>query len=491
MEHITTMKIGTHKKSCLIVCAVWILVNLARIQHSHADLLASRIEAVIKQSKLPRASLGIWVFDEVSNRRVFGLNDNKIMIPASLTKIVTAGAALDEFPPDTQFTTSLWSEKEPSGGVLENGIYIKGGGDPSFVSEKMWKMVSELSRLGIKKIQGDIIADDSLFDTVRFDEDRDSVRVDRAYDAPIGALSFNWNSVNVYVRPGKAVGMPAAVIIDPPNSYIKMKSSAKTGPAHGAKSISVSREKSEGGDLISVSGSIPLDLPEAVVFKSVTKPEMWTAQNLRAFLNEQGIEVTGGIRAGRVPEGAQLLVESRGSRMGDIITDMMKFSNNYVAEMLTKNISLHRGASVGSMKAGVEGLRQFVEKVGIKKGSFVLVNPSGLTNDNKMTTEQLGLILNYVKGKFNIYPEFMTGLPIAGVDGTLKSRIKNERSRGLIRAKTGLLRQAGVAGLAGFAATDEGRVRTFAILYNTRGDIPNLDKVWRVFDGIAYSLTEN
>jgi D-alanyl-D-alanine carboxypeptidase/D-alanyl-D-alanine-endopeptidase (penicillin-binding protein 4) len=155
---------------------------------------------MIKNSKFKGDGLGVIAGYE-ENSFFVNYNGEKKVIPASVTKLITAASALSHFPPGTKFKTSIWSNARVENGVLKGNLWLKGGGDPGFVSENMWYLVNIFTRNQISKVEGKIIVDDSLFDTVRFDPSREDYRVDRAYDAPTGAMSFNWNSVNVFVKP--------------------------------------------------------------------------------------------------------------------------------------------------------------------------------------------------------------------------------------------------------------------------------------------------
>src|SRR5262249_32928182 len=152
-------------------------------------------------------------------------------------------------------------------------------------------------RSGIKSIDGDIVVDDSLFDTQRFDASRMSSRVDRAYDAPVGAMSFNWNSVNVFVRPADKAGEPATVWIDPDNEYIKLVGNVQTVSNSKALNVNIEREDDtkRSADVIHVSGQIGMGQPEYVQFKNITRPDIWSGYNLRAFLAQRGITVKGNV----------------------------------------------------------------------------------------------------------------------------------------------------------------------------------------------------
>lgn len=451
---------------------------------------ADSLKKMVTKQGIPASQLFIWVYDAHAEKKIFGVNDEKVAIPASLSKIATASATLKTFPPGFQFNTLLVSNGVVNSGTLQGSLYLKGGGDPSFTSEKMWFLVNEFIRNDIKTIQGDLVVDDSLFDSERYDEDRDSVRVDRAYDAPIGAMSFNWNSVNVYVRPGKEVGAPAVVKIDPINSYIELSSTAKTGKAGSEKTIAVSRTSTAKGDKIAVSGNLAANSDEIVIYKSITKPELWSAYNLLDFLKQRGISVTGDVKVGTAPSSARVLAKAPSYPIGQIVTDMMKFSNNYVAEMLTKNMGSYESGGQGTMKKGVEHIRRWIEKLSGVKEDYKFVNPSGLTNENRMSAAAIGGILESLRNDFRVFPEFLSSYPIAGIDGTLKRRLAGTKAEGLIRAKTGLLKQAGVIGLAGYAQKPGGHGYTFVFLLNSGKALAEVDSTWRFFDSMAAELVK-
>lgn len=428
--------------------------------------------------------LGFWAYDLKEDRLIATHQEKKLMRPASISKIVTAAAILKEFPVNHQFETQLKTMASQSGETLRGDLYFVGGGDPSFISERMWFLVNEFRRTGIRKIQGDLLVDDSAFDAIRYDEDREDKRVDRAYDAPIGALSFNWNSVSVFVRPGSSAGSPAQVWIDPENTYIQVINHATTAAAGKGKSIEVSREKKADGDQITVRGQIAVNHEEVVVYKSITQPELWAGTNLVQFLKEKGVEISGKVKKGTAPASAKLLAKSPGAPISQMTSDMLKFSNNYIAEMLTKSLDLKKGTRPATMRGGISQIQSFLKSLRLADSDIKFVNPSGLTMDNMMTPEALGKVLLSISKNFQTSPEFFTGLPIGGSDGTLKNRFKG--SLGAIRAKTGLMKQAGIVSLAGFAQNKSGHPIAFVVMYNSPGEVRDVWKVW----GLVDQLTE-
>lgn len=461
---------------------------MARTKHkAHVPPPSASIDKKLRHelSSAGISDSAVSIYVGLEGSEIFSINGHKKYIPASVTKLVTAGTFLRKFPPGTKFKTQLVSAAKIQDGTLKGDLYLVGGGDPSFVSENMWFLVNAFVRSGIQKIDGDIVVDDSLFDNLRFDPSRQKERVDRAYDAPVGAMSFNWNSVNIFVRPGAKGGDPAQVWADPQNDYIRVVNKVKT--SSNGTSVSAERDDDDKGvgDSVRVSGKIAVGSKEVVIYKNVNQPDLWSGHNLRSFLAQRNISLKGGVRRGQLPSGAEVLAEYESKPIQDIVADMNKFSNNYVAEMITKNISTQAGKKPGSIDGGMAELKHYMASVGAPEGEYELYNPSGLTRDNKMSSFALWKVLEDLKNDFQLQPELVSSLPIAGVDGTLKNRMKNGPAERWVRAKTGFL--TSTVALAGYAGRKNGDVISFVFIFN--GSVDE-SKVRSVFDRMAATLVE-
>ncbi|MEI7972975.1 MAG: D-alanyl-D-alanine carboxypeptidase/D-alanyl-D-alanine-endopeptidase [Bdellovibrio sp.] len=436
--------------------------------------LPKSVESLIAKYRISSRNLSLYVAEE--RKVLLALNENHVRVPASVTKLVTAYSALKNFPPGTQFSTELKSIAPKEASALKGDLYLVGGGDPGFVSETLWVLVNHFSRSGIRKIEGDLVIDDFLFTRERFDSSRQDLRVQRAYDAPVGAASFNWNSVNVSIRPGE-VGKKAEVILDPVNSYTELQNRTQT-TSKSKSDIRIDRKSKPGSDLFIVEGTISESETELIKFASITQPDLWMGHNLKEFLRQRGIDVSGNIRSGKTPDlttTSWARVQSKPIEL--IVADMNKFSNNYVAEML----ALHLGLLVqspGTIENGMSRIRQDLLELGLKSTEINLSNPSGFNRENQMTAKGLFILIENIKNDFSLFPEFLSGLPIAGVDGTLKSRMKNQ-SR-MVRAKTGLL--SGVNSMAGYMARSNRDPLPFVFIHNGPEDA---SKVRQFFDDLT------
>jgi D-alanyl-D-alanine carboxypeptidase/D-alanyl-D-alanine-endopeptidase (penicillin-binding protein 4) len=453
---------------------------------SYADGLNNQLKAVIKKHHFNENTLGLYIEDE--GKEIFNVNASRMMVPASLTKIVTGAAVLNTLPMNKKFETKLMAKNTVKNGILPGDLCLKGGGDPSFVSEKMWFLVNELKRTELTSIEGDLLVDATRFDNELYDSGRESVRVDRAFDAPISAASFNWNSTNIFIRPGTTAGSPAKVWLDPQSDYLELENNTKTTSKSGVKTLEASRVKVGDHDKIIVSGSISEDASEAVIYKSVSNPNLWIGMHLKEFLKQRGITLKGKVKVAACEPNANTLAVSASKNLNEITTDMLKFSNNFVAEMLAKNMAAENSTAPARMKDGIEEIKKYMDSLGFERKDYILENVSGLTRDNRFSAKQLAMVLNTVKNDFLIFPEFVGGLPIAGVDGTLKNRMKtkmvDKADQSLVRAKTGYL--DGVVGLAGYVGRKNNSPLIFVFMFN--GDYQQGMAARPLFDDLIKQL---
>jgi serine-type D-Ala-D-Ala carboxypeptidase/endopeptidase (penicillin-binding protein 4) len=452
--------------------------------------LSGRLKKAVQAAGFKDGELGLWVGNrtETAVETYFGQNADKPFNPASLSKLVTAGAIFSELHPTFKFKTTLVSDAAISSSTLKGNLYLKGGGDPAFVSENMWFLVNEFTRIGVTSVEGDIVVDDSLFDSVRFGDDRESDRVDRAYDAPLGAMSMNWNSVSVYVRPGDKPGDKLKVFPDVMSSYFKVRNETHTTTSGKGKNVSVERreEKDFDGDVLVVSGSMGMNQTEIVFYKSISRPDIWSGNGLVEFLKQRGITVKGKIRAGVAPKDSAILATAESQPLATIVADMTKWSNNFVAEMLTKDLAAEAGDVPATMASGIAHVHKFLESLGFKKGEYEFSNVAGFTLKNRLSALQLGRVLEASRTDFAMFPEYIASLPVGGQDGTLRHRMKNQSSGASVRAKTGTLN--GVVGLAGYVGRPAGSVVSFAFMFN--GTAGREAKARALFDKLADLISE-
>lgn len=432
--------------------------------------LKKSVEAVFPKGVLNKVDAGILVYSLDKGEILFESGADKLLIPASVSKLFTAYAALKKLKPTSNFETSIWVTGPMMDGKLSGDVYIKGGGDPSLVSERLWMMVNELVRSGIKKISGDLIADDSFYDKERTPDTRPSYLTDQAYNAPIGALSFNFNTTTIYVRPADIAGKPPIVYTDPENSYIDVVNQASTGKERSGNSIQVKRTefvKGDIGDTVLLRGSIPVGHAEMRFYRNIVNPSLYAAHMFRAFWEQRGMKLEGKLKEGTVPSKARQILVFNSLPLWQVVWGMNKFSNNFVADQILKKLGAEVWGPPGTIEKGVKALQDSLEDLGIPPKNYVIIDGSGLTRKTRVTARQIVKVLSSAAQDLSISAEYMASLGVGGEDGTLRNRFPTELTHSIIRGKTGSL--DGVNALAGYMTSKNKENLAFAIILNDPG----------------------
>ena len=273
----------------IVLISIFCQINSAKASLS----IYQKIKKLILSSGFKQIEVGIWL-RTLKGEKIFKLNDDKKFIPASLSKILTTAATLDNFPTNHKFLTILSTDGQIKNHVLHGSLYIQGFGNPSFVSEDMWKFVNDFKRLNINTINGDLILDSSYFSNSKFK--REEQRVERAYDAPIGALSFNWNSINIYIKPSNQTNKPAIIALDPENEYTQIENHVVTVKKNERLKIKIKKIIKNNKEYIQVFGTIPKEHKEIVKYRKIHDPALWFGYNFKSFLKQRNIALKGNIK---------------------------------------------------------------------------------------------------------------------------------------------------------------------------------------------------
>lgn len=434
------------------------------------DVVKREVEKILSPSKQRALRVGIYAASVKKGDTIYERTPDRQLIPASVSKIFTAYAAMKKLGSTASFATEVYRTGVLKDGRLTGDLYLKGGGDPSLVSERMWMLVNELVRSGIRKITGRLVADSSFYDSVRRPKARPQYLKDQAYNAPIGALSFNFNTTTIYVNPGDSPGQKPVVYTDPENSYIDIVNQATTGKPGSKNSIRVKRTsfvKGDIGDTVLLRGSLPVNHRELRFYRNIVNPALYTAHMFKTFWERRGLKLKGVVVEGRVPKSAKRILAFESLPLWQIIWGLNKFSNNFVADQIMKKVGAEAWGAPGTMKKGILAMSDALGDIGIRKGSYQIFDGSGLNRKTRVTARQVVQVLRSAHNDFTIAPEFVASLGIAGEDGTLRRRLPTSKTRGKLRGKTGSL--DGVASLAGIVPAQNGELIAFAIILNDRG----------------------
>ena len=177
--------------------------------------LEARLDGLLARGVLARASVGIYVERQSTGEVVYARGADRLLIPASNQKILTALATLERFGPAHRFSTRIWAPDPIDGEGMVSELLIEGGGDPAMNSEDWWRLAADLRRAGLRGVRGDLRVDDTLFDGPGWHPSWGSVSA-RAYHAPVGALTANYGTFFVSVWPQLTPGSAVLIDIDPP-----------------------------------------------------------------------------------------------------------------------------------------------------------------------------------------------------------------------------------------------------------------------------------
>ena len=427
--------------------------------------LRQAVDAVVERSALAGARIGICVVSLDTGATLYARDADTLLNPASNVKLFTAAAALVRLGPEFRFETEAWLDTSGLNGGSPRALYLRGKGDPTLTTERLWALAADLAHLGLKRV-GDLVLDESWFDAERIGPGFDQESGDKSYLAPAGALSLNFNTVAVHVAPGDRPGAPGRVELEPDSAYFELANRTRTVGARAARRLSVtSTPDGPGGrQRLVVEGRLPAGGRPTVAWRKIDDPAQYLGQTLRRLLELRGVRVTGKVRLGPVPDGAQLLHVAESEPLADVVRRLNKGSNNFMAEQLVKALGAAVAGPPGSWSSGLAAVEGFLASLGLPRGSYVMKNGSGLNDANRFSARQTARLLAELWRRFPVAAEFLASLPVAGRDGTVRWRLDGPETAGRVRAKTGTL--DGVGSLSGYAETTDGERLVFAILVN-------------------------
>ncbi|HWV58087.1 MAG TPA: D-alanyl-D-alanine carboxypeptidase/D-alanyl-D-alanine-endopeptidase [Longimicrobiales bacterium] len=444
-----------------------------------APALASAIDAIISSPPLDRAQWGILIADAATGQPIYSLNPELLFVPASNAKLATAAAALEELGPEYRYLTRVYAIPGPADSIAA-AILVRASGDPS-MSERfqagpyavMDSLADSLAAAGIRRISGSIVIDVSRFTGESVLPSWEVGDLSQYYAPPTGAFGVEEATVRVAVRPAAAPGQPAIVQTMPEPDLVEIDNGVRTSPE--GTPLQLTFEVDPRGTLI-VSGSVPAGADTTIV-RTMAAPDAsdHAARAMLAALRRRGIDAAGVVVVGDSAEARAMAAAGAADGpmpvatwssppLASIVHEMLKDSPNWIAEQVTRTLGAERG-DAGSWAAGLEVQRRFlIDVVGIDSTAFVLRDGSGLSTKNLLTPAAAVALLEHARAA----PwggVFFAGLPVAGTDGTLETRL--EGVRGQVSAKTGSLTHVNT--LSGYARTRSGRDVVFSIFTNASG----------------------
>ncbi|HSB27702.1 MAG TPA: D-alanyl-D-alanine carboxypeptidase/D-alanyl-D-alanine-endopeptidase [Pyrinomonadaceae bacterium] len=463
--------------------------------------LQSRINEILARPELGSAMVGIKVSSLDTGRVVFEENSEKLLRPASNMKLYTVAAALDRLSPDFRFTTSVYAKSRPdAAGVIHGDLTVFGRGDPSiaarFNNGDYFKGIDDLAArivaAGIKRVDGDLVGDESYFVGPHYGSGWEWEDLTWYYGAEVTPLTVNDNALDLFIKPGPEVGKPALITTGPPDPLLRIVNKVTTSARGTRRQIAISRDLGE--DIITIEGSIAVDDRGYTGGIGISHPAMLFMYLLRSSLAQRGVVIKGHSRTlkslstqnssstpqlialtsmtSSAPEAVEV-ASLQSPPFSLIAAHTLKPSQNLYTELILRTLGKSAPvppptpatstAGQTTEDLGLDTVKAFLKEVGIRPETLVLSDGSGLSRNDMITADSSVQLLTFMH-RHRYADAFRAALPIAGVDGTLRNRLKNTPAENNLRAKTGSLSSA--ASLSGYVTSAAGEKLVFSIMVN-------------------------
>lgn len=433
----------------LLVCQMAVLAQTS---------LQSRIDALLEDDFLKTSEVGIVVYDLTADKPLYAYQDKKLYRPASVQKLITCITALSFLKPEHRFETSLYYTGTLKKDTLEGDLYVVGGFDSEFDDEEMEKLLVIVEQSGIRQINGNLFGDVSLKDSLYWGTGWSWDDTPYYFQPYLSPLMFHKGYVEVTARPAQK-DSAAQITCVPISSFYSICNQTKSKhPSWGM--FEATRNWLENGNTITVKGDVSGTRTERV---NMYPSQDFFMHTFRERLQDRGVSVPDYAYAQCPSDSTATLLGSCHHTLVDVLNPTLKRSDNLSAEAVFYHLAAYASGKkhVGN-KEGIEKIEEFIKQLNLNPKDYKIADGCGVSLYNYISPELLLAFLKYAYHDENVYPHLYKALPIAGVDGTLRNRMKTGKAYNHVRAKTGSV--TGVSSLAGYAKASNGHMLAFVII---------------------------
>ncbi len=435
------------------------LFCLSFISNAHAIALPNEVRVALKQANIPQSSVSIEVREINSRVPLISVNAKQAMNPASTMKLLTTYAGLELLGPSYTWKTEAYLDGKLEKGVLQGDLILKGYGDPKFNVEQFWLWLSELRARGLREIQGDLVLDRSFFklsehDPAEFDNDPM-----RAYNVGPDALLLNFNTLRIRYLPD---GNRLKVISEPALGGMQLDNQLAPQSAPNCENWDDAIRIQPRGDSVVLQGGYPSECGEREQNLNVMPHTRYVAAVFNAIWQELGGTLKGNTREGTVTGTAQLFATHYSAPLSEIIRDINKFSNNVMARQLFLTLGTQT-TTPATIPLSIQAMKDWLAQKKLNFPELVLENGAGLSRHERVSAQHLAQLLQSAANS-PLNAEFTASLPILGVDGSVKKRLKESAAASHAHLKTGTLE--GVKTIAGYVRSKSGKEWVIVFLIN-------------------------
>ena len=444
----------------------WFLIFLLGIVAStRAEPLPPPVVKALQQAEIPQSAVGVYVRELGSTKPEIAHRADQAMNPASVMKLVTTYAALEMLGPAYTWKTDVYAAGL-TGDAVSGNLYLKGYGDPALTLEDFWLLLRALRQRGVRVIKGDLVLDQSYFDLPKTDPNGFDNKGYRAYNTNPAATLISFKSVSARFIPS-ADGLSLKVVLDPDLPQIKLQSqvSVKAGPCPSDWHDGINKDVQNGphSATILLRGNFAAECGEKSLQFNLLANSEFVAGLFHQLWTEMGGAWLGSIKEGTAPEGERPLLSRESQPLAEAVRDTNKWSNNLMARTILLTLGAEQFGAPGTPAKGERAIKTWLAGKGLEFPELVIENGAGLSRQERISAKSLGDLLVDV-GNSPVMPELMSSLPIAGADGTMKKRLKNNEVTGRAHIKTGTL--DGVKTIAGYVLGKSGKRLAVVFLVN-------------------------
>lgn len=419
--------------------------------------LPAEVATALARARVPRDAVSFVVAPVDGQRAPRLAHRAKVdMNPASVMKLVTTYAALDLLGADYTWKTRFYADGPVSNGVLQGNLYVRGGGDPKLVLERIDETFKALQARGVQQVRGDMVLDHNYFEPINRDPAEFDGEPLRPYNSTPDALLVNFKSL-IFTFTPDANGKTATVKTEPPIADVQIDARVPLSQQPCGDWRAGLQADFADPNRVRFAGAYPASCGERVWPVAYADPASYSRRVLQAMFATAGGSLSGTARDGSVPTQARWLMDAPSLPLSDIIADVNKFSNNVMAQQLFLTLSA-KSWGVGTL----EGSRNVINTwwpraVGSDVPIPNIENGSGLSRDEHTTATALATLLQRAAR----HPQaavYANSLAIAGVDGTVSrmgAQAGIKEALGNAQLKTGSLRD--VASVAGYVTGRSGQ----------------------------------
>jgi len=427
-----------------------------------SDIPAPVVQAIAAQH-LPMRAVSFAIVDPDSGRVLASLNGDTPRSPASTIKLITTFASLDLLGPAYVWQTRALLRGDIKDGVLDGDLVLQGGGDPYMTLERWWKFVRLLRDRGLKAIRGDVVIDNTAFSLPPEDPGAFDGRPNRAYNARPDALMVNFQSIDFRIAPNadshqvQIVATPA-----PPNLVVDNRIGLATGRCDTFADRVDFEVASEQWDRVVFSGALSAHCAQLSLVRVLLKAPDYAFGTFVELWRQLGGQFDGKMRVEGAAPDDQPFLTFDSVDLAEVIRLTNKFSNNLMARHLLLTVGRERYGAPATLDKGVHAIAEWARGRSLDLQDIDIDNGSGLSRTAHISALQMASALGAAYHS-RYAPEFIASLPLAGVDGTMKSRMRNAPA-GSVRLKSGHLDD--VSGVAGYVTTPAGKTLILVSLIN-------------------------